>query len=561
MNSLYKLMNENLESAFKNMQELDRAGRIKLTKELIVARPDFMIDITPKWWHFSPCQVNVLLVADGGLHFGLDDFGLSEFITSFQKLEQESSVNIRYKVTLAHRSLNPGGVDPMLNSNTSIVNRITNFAFAPISGKNTTPLTAFDQIWLFGIDSGATLQNNELTAIETYMNGGGGLFATGDHGSLGGAMGRGIVRVKDMRIWSDTNVDQQINEVSMGGRRRNDTNRPAAGATVSDRFDNQADNIPQNIAVRTFGAGMPHPLLSISPTKHASGIIDIMPDHPHEGECKQETSFTVNGTTISTQIIATSFVLGGSTIEFNGKTPTEPHCFPSISVFDGRIGNVGRIVIDSTWHHFVNINLVGFSNSNFDVIQQYYMNIAVWMSRKKNMLCFYKYIIIRLMQKSKIIEASLNDPKASLKNISLTDLNSIGMLAREIVGTELTPVFAEQFMLDMLEYCAPDLANNLNSWNPKTTKSNVASSSYIVDWINYDNIVGTAIGSGFIALRDAGDDFIDKLTDKTLDNLFAPFFEGIIYGVEASIRNLQQHTDLAFKSVLSAKAINKKPKL
>jgi hypothetical protein len=136
----------------------------------------------------------------------------------------------------------------------------------------------------------------EVAAIEEYMEGGGGVFATGDHGSLGRGMCSSIPRVQNMRLWASTSADNAVDEVSMSGGRRNDTNRPGAGQVVSNAFNNQSDNIPQTIAVRTFGSGLPHPLLSVKKSLRPSGIIDIMPDHPHEGRmCPEETVFTVKG--------------------------------------------------------------------------------------------------------------------------------------------------------------------------------------------------------------------------------------------------------------------------
>src|SRR5690606_18270061 len=125
---------------------------------------------------------------------------------------------VDYRVTIAHR----GSI--INNSNPVIVNQISNFKF-----DTSVNLSTFDQVWLFGISSGGSISTAELTAVENYMNGGGGLFATGDHGALGKTMCGNIIRVKDMRIWSDTHVDNDLNEVSMGGRRRNDTNAPRPG--------------------------------------------------------------------------------------------------------------------------------------------------------------------------------------------------------------------------------------------------------------------------------------------------------------------------------------------
>ena len=534
-------MEKKLKESIANMHLLTRSERTAVTNELLEVRPDFLKDFGPKWWWFKPCVVNVLLVCDGGLNFGPGGFGLSEFITSFNKLEQQSFVNIKYKVTLAHRSANPTGTDPMhqLIPNSVITDRKTEFHFV-----NSVNLKSFDQVWLFGILGGTSyLDPPEVTAIGEYMDGGGGLFATGDHGSLGGGMCGNIPRVKDMRLWANTSPDNAVNEVSMTGGRRNDTNRPGAGQVVSNSFNNQSDNIPQTIAVRTFGSGLPHPLLSIKPSLRPSGIIDIMPDHPHEGECAEETVFIVNGHSISTQVIATSFVLGGSTAP--GKVGTNPHCFPSIAVFDGRPAKVGRIAIDSTWHHFVNINLngvgspfSGLDNSDFEVVRQYYMNISRWITRSKVMICKQKYIVADLLKNSQLIEASLNNPAANLKDISLADLNSIGMLAMEILSDTYNPAFAREFMIDLIEPSMPALAERLDIWKPASRQANRKKDDYYQDWINFELITGTALGAGFIALRDAKEIASGEMDERSFDKITNIFQKGVGYGLEVSIKSL-----------------------
>jgi hypothetical protein len=544
-------MKTDLKEAYLNMHTLTRQERVELLTEIRLSKPDFMKEYTPKWWWFRPCEVNVLLVTDGGLDFETGGFGLSEFITTFNKLQQQSFLNVRYKVTIGHR----GGIMPV-NPNPVIVNRLANFNF-----NTSVTLNDFDQVWLFGIDSGTSISAVEISKIEAYMNGGGGLFATGDHGTLGSAMCSQIPRVSEMRYWADFGAG----EVSMSGDRRNDTNRPGAGQTTSTLFQNQSDNIPQTIAVRTFGSGMPHPLLSISTSKRASGIIDIMPDHPHEGECQPEKVFTVTNPvttlpqSVSTQIIATSFVLGGSVS--GGKDATQPHCFPSISVFDGRVANIGRISIDSTWHHFVNINLigagagVGLTSTDFDTVQQYYMNIANWITRQKTMFCWWRWIWIYLLKDSQLIEASLNFPGQKLQDIKLADLNSIGMLAKEIIADNFSPVFAEEFLTSMIETSMPDLANHLNVWKPITPNPDkkVPKNDYYHGWISFDNLIGTAIGAGFISLRDKFDVESKDFNEKSFDRIYDIFNEGVNYGVDVSMKNLQSSFDTISKNLLKKK--------
>jgi len=535
-----------LEEKFKNIHLLQREERLKLIKDLEILRPDFIKPFFPKWWWWKRCNVNVLIVTDGGLDFGTGGFGLSEFLTAFNQLQATTWNN--YRITLGHRSTSVASMNPL------VVNQINNFNF-----RTSVTLNDYDQVWLFGINSGPGLDTtkiggiSEQDAVETYMNNGGGLFATGDHGVLGSALCGNITRVKDMRHWADNPVgsSNSVNEVSMTGRRRNDTNRPAAGDATSLYFDNQSDNIPQIIAPRTFGAGLPHPLLSISASLRPSRVIDIMPDHPHEGECKPETTFTVAGVNIPTQNIATSFVSAGSTTNggVGGKALTDPHSFPSIAVWDGFAANAGRIVVDSTWHHFVNINLngegsqfndipgkqSGFDAANFNVIRQYYMNIATWMTRRKPFACWRRFIIFDLYRNSQLIEASLDNPALKREKIAIADLNSIGSLAEEILSSKYNPAFARTFLLDLVQDVNPNFSNTLDVWKPDNSNKK---DSYYQPWINADFLLWTAIGAGFIALRDDKRFLSEELPEKDLEKIPELFKKGMAYGFETAVKDL-----------------------
>jgi hypothetical protein len=82
------------------------------------------------------CDINkVLLVADG-LDFEFSGFGLSEFITTINKLEQSSLLNVKYKVTVAQRK-----ASMPTNPNPVIVNRLNNFRFY-----TSVNLNEFDQV-------------------------------------------------------------------------------------------------------------------------------------------------------------------------------------------------------------------------------------------------------------------------------------------------------------------------------------------------------------------------------------------------------------------------------
>lgn len=544
-----------LEEKFKNMHSLPREERIALKKELHRLKPKFLKNFVPRWWWWwRRCKVKVLVVADGWINFGTTGpFDLSEFLTAFNELEAQTGVN--YEVTIAHRSSCIPSTNPV------VVNDISNFKF----DQNIT-LSDFDQLWMFAFNAGGSISPSERNKIEAFMDGGGGVFATGDHGNIGNAMCGNIKRVKDMRYWNDFPSGGIDSEVSMGGKRRNDTNQPEAGSSISTQFDNQSDATPQTIAVRTFAAGMPHPLLSIKPSIRPSRIIDIMPDHPHEGECKPETSFAANGINVPTQVIATSFVRGGSTTNGTnpGKDPTDPHCFPSIAVWDGWKANVGRVVVDSTWHHFVNINLdgsgsggsigtpndisgtqSGLTTSDWYAICQYYMNISTWMSRRKFWWCWRRRIIFELLHESQLIEANLENPLESKEKIALSDINNIGALAEEILGARFNPVFARSFLIELVEEMNPSFADALDRWSPLTQNRK---KNYNQDWINYNLLLYTAVGSGFLALRDdksIGD--INKVKEKTLEKMDEIFIKGAKEGFNLALRDLQSNINATLK--------------
>ncbi|WP_142024364.1 hypothetical protein [Blastococcus colisei] len=317
---------------------------------------------------FRPCRNRVLLVADGGLDFSEQDFGLSVFVRT---LLNTPGRYVRHEITLAHIS----AVDPtrLMVGEPRIARRISGFRF---DDGDHFAADRYDVVMLFGISSAYpgrgpadSLAESELRALTEYMNGGGGLFATGDHGALGKALSSEVPRARGMRLWNSTSAQEEFDRVSMGGPRRNDTNRGGL-------FNDQSDDVPQVVAPRMYTAGhffpltFPHPLLC-----GPRGVIRVMPDHPHEGECVEpaDTSATLptgdaeyppavdGGPRPLPEVISTNTVPAGNVARLPGgqKRATYAQAFGGICAYDGHRAGVGRVITDATWHHFVNINLVG----------------------------------------------------------------------------------------------------------------------------------------------------------------------------------------------------------
>lgn len=413
-----------------------------------------------------PCRVKVLLVADGGLDFSLGGFGLRAFVESLLAMPGY------HDITLAHIRSPSGGVDP----DPRIANRIAAFTFdnAAHFGPD-----LYDQVWLFGIDTNYfgrpqvalgdptnRLRDVELAALTRFMDAGGGLFATGDHGSLGVALGGSVPRARSMRQWGPAG-DPVGSEVSMSHSRRNDTNR--TGSSAGTQFNDQSDDVPQPIEPKIyqrrggiFRFSFPHPLLC-SPT----GVIRVMPDHPHEGECISPANPNQSITFVNPQVpeyppavdgggrplpevISTNSVPAGN--RAGTKDPTVAQTFGGICAYDGHLAGIGRVVTDATWHHFVNINLTGDGGApigdpkrvgylaspagvaHLEQIKTYYRNVAVWLARPSQIVCMQRRLNWGLLWTDRVMEAVLTRANVSLAKLDARLLLDIGRHARDVLG-------------------------------------------------------------------------------------------------------------------------------
>ncbi|MEW5754682.1 MAG: hypothetical protein AB1810_00110 [Pseudomonadota bacterium] len=325
---------------------------------------------------FKECTPKILVVTDG-LTFDGADFGLSDFINT---LKNANIHGMKPIVKTAHRGASAAD--------------FTNFTFSA----STLHISKYDVVFLFGVDSFGTLQQSEINTITDFMNAGGGVFATGDHETLGKALCGDIPRVRGMRRWVGP---------SASGVDRISTNDP--GANNAFDFADQSDAIPQKIYPAYTGTtanSQPHFLLQ-HPTKK---IIEVLPDHPHESECvipgnladPTEWPKDAGGQVVSPELVALSMSYGGG---FTGKQPiSQPRAFGAIGAYDGHKANVGRIAVDATWHHFININMIATGSGPglaadadvYDRVSTYFKNLAVWLMPKKVRKCLRWPLIITM---------------------------------------------------------------------------------------------------------------------------------------------------------------------
>ncbi|HEY6232937.1 MAG TPA: hypothetical protein VIW64_16865 [Pyrinomonadaceae bacterium] len=279
----------------------------------------------------------------------------------------------------------------------------------------------FDQIWFFGIHQvnkaelelglggggpESELDADEVNALRDWMDQGGGVLVTGDHAnlrpldaltpdpnshcpdkskepflSLGRALGRCIPRAGLLRDWegSPTSSEEDSNNTQV-----------VTFGLPSGKFDDeiifQRDRIPQQLILQAFDEkgspslrGRPHPLFFYK----RSLSIQLFPDHLHEGQVTLPEELddkvwlsNADGFQPKPRVVA------------YGLDKRAGKKFQLLVAYDGDSAGVGRIVADSTWHHYLNVNLSEFKlpaneGSASDQIGQFYGNLAVWLSPAK----------------------------------------------------------------------------------------------------------------------------------------------------------------------------------
>lgn len=431
---------------------------------------DQLVDLS----HFIRKKIKVLVVVDTSISvLETQGFGVGRFI----KLLRESSIGCNdFIVDIAVRP-NVGSladINFMVNTNISptMPYKYIDFRFdSKVSNKHV--IGNYHEIFMFGFapdnsagpDSNITNHpwnstNAELKVMKDWMNAGGGVFATGDHDYLGASMCHRIPRVGTMRKWTNADGVPPINGVT-----RLDTNQPFNSNQENglEIIPNsvEGDNLPQKIEwvpFRTLHSGLfvkrqPHTLLC-----HPDyGVIDVMPDHPHEGLCQEpdDIDFNANMKFVNEKEYPTfagyqpkpKILAYGHVVARNNfaKGPVNSRRFPMISAYDGRERNTtptGRVVVDSTWHHWFNMNISGLeadtSSTNWAKISRYYLNIARWLAPKniQSHFCWWEVVL------------SAFDYPINREVNSKTPLMEVGKYMQLSLSKRFGECWVTQFVLD-----------------------------------------------------------------------------------------------------------------
>ena len=379
--------------------------------------------------------VDILIVVDTEISLAaVNSFGIATVIDLLRTTQVGC---MKFRVDLAVRSDVPFAV---VANPTSEQAKYNGFRFNSAQA-GTAIIDKYEQIWCFGfkpnnsgsandnvIDQSFALpaSNAELQKLDKWMTKKkGGLFGTGDHHFLGASMCRKIPRLGTMRRW--TNAD---GVPPIGTADRIDTLRPPSPAYMPgapggplplSNSQHQGDLevqpirwVPWKTIFHPFyRKKRPHPVLC-HPTL---GPIDVMPDHAHEGLCVPSPNLnaskqfaagleyppaTSGGVKPAPQVIAFGSNLSEPPYNFSKGPQPARNNNPMIAVYDGHKAGVGRVATDSTWHHWMDVNiddLKAANNNDWKKISRYYINLAIWLNPPKySTNCFYLSVVASHIQ-------------------------------------------------------------------------------------------------------------------------------------------------------------------
>jgi hypothetical protein len=360
------------------------------------------VDVKDLLLRFRECTPRILVVTDGLNYSAADGFGLSQFVASL------TAATIHGMTPIVVKASRGGSAGADING----------FDFNDAT--RGLDIKRYDVLFLFGIWTEGTsdLPAAERDTIVRFMQAGGGVFATGDHETLGASLCSEIPRVRAMRKWKNVDAPPHVSSL-----KRHSTNW--SGIDETEVFADQSDAFTQRLYVNYnrpspfiwWPPGVdraPHPVLQmVSPRK----VLEVFPDHPHEGECvlpkALSGTFSLNGKDVPEwpktfflpprPEMAAYSMSHGDGFEFGetDKLGLTPKAFGAIAAYNGQRAGVGRVVTDSTWHHFVNINLDGTDSGQSALrpggvdsedlvrIRQYYVNLATWLMPAKVRRCLF----------------------------------------------------------------------------------------------------------------------------------------------------------------------------
>ncbi|HWS99680.1 MAG TPA: hypothetical protein VN256_05345 [Pyrinomonadaceae bacterium] len=271
-------------------------------------------------------------------------------------------------------------------------------------------LNDYDEIWVFGYTQtnlphrgpqfcSIELYDEEVKYLKDWMDCGGGLMFTGDHSNtnpfvaggdhsrflnLGRALGYKIPRARQLRVWEGPPTAQIVLS-DPPEKKDNHNTQEGDGVQNLDNLALQSDGITQTLRFEDPKA--PHELFRWYKNEDDTiAPISKFPDHMHEGE------LLIPKLPLDAEWPENSRQPQVAALGRDKRFVEKERLYPLVVAYDGDNIPVGRIVADSSFHHYVKPNLSGIRDrdphgypvrgSDLDQVAQFYGNMAYWLAPK-----------------------------------------------------------------------------------------------------------------------------------------------------------------------------------
>jgi hypothetical protein len=384
--------------------------------------------------------------------FYTDDAGMVNLNADVHSHTNEFGVRILYDLIVADQSQRP----------TILVDLVDRHEGGHAARKLLPPLLAhYDELWLFGLRQAnidSELENEltdpEVQALEVWM-GAGGVLITGDHANpkprtvlepgldrllgLGRAIAHRVPRAGLLRSWEG---NPSIIENEYAGTFSFNTQVPLGNVLYPDisSLDLQQDDRPQVLLLKTFPGPSGNPFFALNRVHPifcgTTSPVTVFPDHMHEGQLTIPASFPAEIWPMSPNGQPQPEVIARGTDQRNGAI------YDIVSAYDGSAANAGRIVADSTWHHYFNVNLKGFlgSSSILPRLAEYYRNLTEWLAPPAKRAAIARWRLMAVSQNPSVVMATGNSLRVVGDVASNVLRRSLGAC---VVGETVTALLKE----------------------------------------------------------------------------------------------------------------------
>jgi hypothetical protein len=224
-------------------------------------------------------------------------------------------------------------------------------------------------------------------------------------------------------------------------------------------------------------------------------------------------------------------------------------------------------VCDATWHHFINVNLIGvlegdrFDEFNvpgedpskhdgflsstaglaaLDQIKNYYTNIGVWISPPPRLACFNRFVWWQLVYADRIMEAALTAPEIPLERIPASTLMFIGIHARDAFGKRASQCQTLQWIIDWAAHWKLIDVRWIDPWDPFTIERFEKHGDGPLPTIDPMPLVDVALGAALVSMRQAFPFAPEKVDAKSDAAALEAAQKGAAYGMQLAVRHAME---------------------